>query len=85
MKPADVDWRGVDNSVVTWYDADRDVLIVTQYLMATSQNVPEVMKTIHARSSVTTITNSREYPKFIAKEESGQTMMDNPLHRTVKV
>ena len=85
VKPADVDWRGVDNSVVTWYDADRDVLIVTQYLMVTSQNVPEVMKTIHARLSVTTITNSREYPKFIVKEESGQTKMDNPLHRTVKV
>ena len=84
MKPADADWRGVDKSVVTWYDADRNVLIVTQYLMVTS-HVPEVMKTIHARFIVTAITNSREYPKSIVKEEPGQTMMDNPLHPTVKV
>lgn len=84
MRRADVDWRDVDNSVVPWYDADRDVLIVSQYLKATS-HVPEVMKTIHARLIVTTITNSRDYPKFIVKEESGQTMLDNPLHPTVKV
>ena len=36
VKPADADWRGVDKSVVTWYDADRNVLIVTQYLMQIS-------------------------------------------------
>ena len=84
VKPADADWSGVDNSVVTWYDADRDVPIVTQYPMVTSI-VPEVMKTIHARLFVTANTNSKEYPKFIVKEESGQTTMDNPLHPTVNI
>ena len=57
--------------MVLWYDADRGVLTITQFLMAIHR-VQEIMKTTHARFIVTTNTNSLETLKFIAKEESGQ-------------
>ena len=70
--------------MVLWYDADRGVLTITQFLMAIHR-VQENMKTAHARFIVTTNTNSLETLKFIAKEESGQGEMGKPLHQSVNI
>lgn len=53
---------GNDNTVVPWYDADKDAQTVSQYpmVMLDARNVL-IMKAIHARSIVITITNSKEY------------------------
>ena len=70
--------------MVIWYDADRGVLTITQFLMAIHR-VQENMKTTHARFIVTTNTNSLETLQFIAKEESGQGELGKPLHQTVNI
>ena len=70
--------------MVLWYDADRGVLTITQFLMAIHR-VQENTKMTHARFIVTTNTNSLEILKFIAKEEYGQGEMGKPLHQTVNI
>ena len=70
--------------MVLWYDADRGVLTITQFLMAIHR-VQENTKMTHARFIVTTNTNSLETLKFIAKEEYGQGEMGTPLHQTVNI
>ena len=70
--------------MVKWYDADRGVLTITQFLMAIHP-AKENMKTTHAQFIVTMNTNALETLKFIAKEESGQGKMGKPPHQTANI
>ena len=70
--------------MVKWYDADRGVLTITQFLMDIHP-AQENMKTTHAQFIVTMNTNALETLKFIVKEESGQGKMGKPLHQTAGI
>lgn len=77
---------GSDKTVATWYDADKDVQTASQYptAMLDARNVL-IMKAIRARFVVITITNSKEYLKFIVKEEYGPSRMGQPLQPAVNI
>ena len=77
---------GSDKTVVTWYDADKDVQTVSQYptVMLDVRNVL-IMKAIRARSIVITTTNSKEYLEFIVKEEYGPSRMGQPPQPAVNI
>ena len=71
--------------MVPWYDADRDVLTVSQFLMDISHVQELVMKRTHAQFIVTTITNLKETRKSTVTEGSGQSKAENPPHLTAKI
>ena len=77
---------GSDKTVATWYDADKDVQTASQYptVMLDARNVL-IMKAIRARFIVITITNSKEYLKFIVKEGYGPSRMEQPLQPAVNI
>ena len=71
--------------MVPWYDADRDVVTVTQFLMDIPHVRELVMKMTHAQFIVTTITDLKETLKSTVTEESGQSKAEDPPHLTAKI